>query len=335
MIKIDIGCGKNCLSNYICVDISPKSDANIIHDCENGLPFENDYADEIRAYDFLEHIHRDKIIFVFNEIWRVLKPNGILDFKVPDAMNGQGAFQDLTHHTTFTLNTFKYFETSLYRDLYGIKPFRVEELKSIEYDNEYWGKNWCLMGRMRPVKNIQSKIVRKLPEGFVYTTDDVCPSNLKYWHYWDKIHDDNPGLKVIAFTIANYQSKENISESKEFKEWYEKRKDWVEIQPHGVDHTKPQEGWRPYNQQKEDLKKSIEILKPYLPQNIIYRFPGFRTLGFSESILKELGCAGIANQRFIKYFNTGEILPTFDTHCTSKCSDYKNSVEEIWENLNA
>ena len=164
----------------------------------------------------------------------------------------------------------------------------------------------------------------------IITTDDVCPQNLKYWKYWLRVKERHTYLKITAFVIANYKE-QDVSKSKEFKEWFEGNKDWVEVQPHGLTHERPQLGWRDCDEQKRDIEKSIEILKPYLSNRIIYRFPGFRTLCFSETILKELKIDGVAHRGFIKFFKTDQIVRTLDTHCVE--SSLENSIGQIWQNL--
>jgi len=167
----------------------------------------------------------------------------------------------------------------------------------------------------------------------IFTTDDVYPSNLKYFKYWDMVKEAHPDLKLICFTVAKYNNDDNedVSKSKEFREWYEIRKNWIEIHPHGLTHGLPQLGWISYDEQKERIKESIKILKPYLSEKIIYRFPGFRTMAYSEKILKECNIAGIAHREFIKYFDTGELFgPLLNTHC---CDQFDKPITKIWKTL--
>jgi len=153
MIKIDLGCGHKKPKGYIGVDIVQVDGVDIVHDCNKDLPFEDNYADLIRAWDFIEHIEGKNVIHLMNEIWRVLKPSGEFYFKVLDAEKGQGAFQDPTHRSFWVKNSFKYYENTHYHDLYGIKAnFKTEELESIEYEYGYWGKNYALVGMLRVIK---------------------------------------------------------------------------------------------------------------------------------------------------------------------------------------
>ena len=157
----------------------------------------------------------------------------------------------------------------------------------------------------------------------IYSTDDLSIENLKYFKYWDLVKQKKPDLKVIAFTVAKGLP------SQEFDDWYEEHKSWVGIGIHCYDHEKPQEGWR--EDQREYIERARDILKPYLPAKYLYRPPGFRFLPKTEKILKELGFAGIAHQGFIKYFESGEKLPVFNTHCTEE--HFANPIGQIWQKL--
>lgn len=353
VISIDLGCGKRKIEGSIGVDKINLPGVDIVHDCENGLPFEDNYADEIFSFDFIEHIHRDKVINLMNEIWRVLKPSGKFKFKIPDAEKGQGAFQDITHRSLWVRNSFKYYENRYYHDMYGIKAkFKIGALESIRYETEYWGENYALMGHLIAEKDsitpvlttleasVETETSNRLPTmsprpyqitpNRIFTTDDLCPSNLKYFEYWDRVKQKYPQLKLIAFTIARKgdREEEDVSKNEEFKKWYEAHKDWVEIGVHGYDHLRPQEGWR--QDQEEYIKKALDIIRPYLPTRFLYRAPGFRTLPKTEGILKKLGFAGIAHQEFIKYFD-GEVAGNLlNTHCTN---EFANPITEIWSHI--
>lgn len=166
---------------------------------------------------------------------------------------------------------------------------------------------------------------------FQFTTDDVCPANLKHFHWWDKAKEANPDLKVIAFTIANFNG-QSTADSDVFIEWYEERKDWVEIGVHGWDHDlgKVQEGWR--EDQDQYIRWSELSLRKFRPMGgFLYRPPGFRVLPITEKILREQGFRGIAHQGFIKTFADGTITPTLDTHCTDQ--GWENEIKDCWDKL--
>lgn len=70
------------------LDIDPSANPDIIWDLNNlPYPFDNNEFDEVHAYEVLEHCgtQGDWRFFFnqFNELWRILKPNGLLIFSVP------------------------------------------------------------------------------------------------------------------------------------------------------------------------------------------------------------------------------------------------------------
>lgn len=161
-MKLNIGSGLTRIEGFINVDRVPCSDdkgnqyTDVICDIEKEpLPYPDNSVDEIACYETLEHI--DNLIFVMNEMWRVLKPNGILKGKVPRE-NGRGALADPTHKRVFIKDTFDYF-TGVNRHKksrpsrpknadYGIKPwykisvdkkikFILRPRKTEEYNKEY------------------------------------------------------------------------------------------------------------------------------------------------------------------------------------------------------
>lgn len=120
-IKLNLGCGYRKLPDYVNIDIRREVQPDVIHDIENqGLPYPDSSVDEVRAYDFLEHIHPDAVLDLMNEIWRVLKPGGILAHFTPST-DGRGAFQDPTHRSFWNINSWFYYTDDRYRALYGIK----------------------------------------------------------------------------------------------------------------------------------------------------------------------------------------------------------------------
>jgi SAM-dependent methyltransferase len=72
----------------VTLDIDPSVSPDIVHDLDVlPYPFEDNSFDEVHAYEVLEHCGRQgdwKFFFAqFSEIWRILKPGGILCATVP------------------------------------------------------------------------------------------------------------------------------------------------------------------------------------------------------------------------------------------------------------
>lgn len=78
---LDIACGNRKHKGAFGIDIDPATQADIIGDCTEPLPFENESYDVVYCVDFLEHTFKfDKVL---REIHRVLKTNGIAHIEVP------------------------------------------------------------------------------------------------------------------------------------------------------------------------------------------------------------------------------------------------------------
>ena len=99
-----------------------------IRDVQKGMPFNDSVVSEIKCENTLEHI--EDLLFVLNEFWRVLKPDGVLYMNVPDRRN-DAAYKDPTHVRFFSLATFEYFQRKSPRHSeYGYYPWEILELNS-------------------------------------------------------------------------------------------------------------------------------------------------------------------------------------------------------------
>ena len=142
--KIDIGCGKNKEAFFVGIDIYnwkniyPKGE--FICGRIPGVlrKFKSNSVEEVRAHHFLEHLEQKVVIKTFNEIYRILKPNGIFKIYVPST-EGKGAFCDPTHRSWWNDWSFRYFDMRWDRELsasYGIKCNFWQEETSISNDFE-------------------------------------------------------------------------------------------------------------------------------------------------------------------------------------------------------
>lgn len=162
-IAVDLGCGgiKRGPEGWkkIGIDISKDSVADII--CNLGferIPLENNYADKVYAYHVLEHIpfvcfvrKGDKIvrltpmIFLFNEVYRILKKDGEFEFEVP-LYPHRSVFQDPTHASFWTDETVNYFCGDYYgfKKIYGHKS-KFEKIEVVTLET-------VLRARLRAIK---------------------------------------------------------------------------------------------------------------------------------------------------------------------------------------
>lgn len=149
-LKIDLGCGRRKKSGFFGIDCQELDGVDLVCDCNNIIPIEENVADEINAVDFLEHINNDKRIHIMSEVWRILKHGGVFTSITPSS-DGRGAFQDPTHFSFWNQNSFWYYTDDAHRRLYDIKPkFEILELYTTELDAH---KICHVVAKLRAIKN--------------------------------------------------------------------------------------------------------------------------------------------------------------------------------------
>ena len=145
-LKLELGCGHKLEPGFTGID---KLDFSkelptgkfILRDIEyQGLPFCDDAALEIRAFNIFEHVNN--LEFVLNECWRVLRKDGLLYFQVPHWGSKQRG-QDPTHVRGFSEYTFTHY---FGEGMYNFKPWFIESINEME---KHQG---IIEGRMRPNK---------------------------------------------------------------------------------------------------------------------------------------------------------------------------------------
>ena len=109
-VKLNLGCSDDHRPGYVNVDIAPPADQ--IVDLRESWPWGNSSIEEIIAWDCFEHLPSK--IHTLNEAWRVLRPGGRLDMRVPavalaDGRVNVGAFADPTHRSFWTMDDRYYF----------------------------------------------------------------------------------------------------------------------------------------------------------------------------------------------------------------------------------
>ena len=157
--QLDLGCGNTLrrYDNYVCygVDIVDsieplvrKADLAI-----DKIPFDDNFFNDVTAYDFIEHIppvvyvngvKRNCVIELFNEIYRVLKNNGIFTMESP-CYPHLSSFQDPTHVFIITTETINYFSGDYYgfHDHYG----HTSHFEKLDMLNENGRIKWKLQAK--------------------------------------------------------------------------------------------------------------------------------------------------------------------------------------------
>lgn len=133
-LKLNMGSGFRKEPYFINVDNRKETTPDLLWDVNDGLPFPDNSVDWVRAHDFLEHIPIGKTIAFVEEVYRVLKNDGIFDTFTPSTA-GYGAFQDPTHVSFWNPNSWLYYVLPDYRALYNIKAhFSIEVLQEVATD---------------------------------------------------------------------------------------------------------------------------------------------------------------------------------------------------------
>ena len=127
-----IGCGTNKTrlmrladgdewEDLTTLDIDPGVKPDVVHDL-NVLPypFETNTFDEIHAYEVLEHCGRqgdyDYFFGQFNELWRILKPGGLLFASCP-MWDSPWAWSDPGHTRVITRHSLIFLQRDEYHQL--------------------------------------------------------------------------------------------------------------------------------------------------------------------------------------------------------------------------
>ncbi len=124
-IKLNLGCGFRRPGSpdgiqIINIDSRAEVKPDMVLDIAKGLPFDDNSADEVLANDFLEHLMPSDVIFVMEEIYRVLKNGGKFESLTPSS-DGRGGAMDPMHRSFWNANSWLYYTDPDYRGLYGIK----------------------------------------------------------------------------------------------------------------------------------------------------------------------------------------------------------------------
>jgi SAM-dependent methyltransferase len=135
---LDLGCGALIRNPFgaeelygIDIETRPDKPLNVVIAdlAVEGIPFDNDFFDFVTAYDVLEHIprlifnpgRRNSFIELMNEIYRVLKEDGIFFSSTP-MFPHPSAFVDPTHVNIMTKETIPYYFTNSFNE----KPWAVD-----------------------------------------------------------------------------------------------------------------------------------------------------------------------------------------------------------------
>ena len=136
-MQLLIGCGNNReklltfddnreWSDLVTLDHDSNCGADVIHDLDDlPWPFEDESCEEVHAYEILEHLGQQgdfRSFFAhFGEIYRVLKPGGLLMATVP-AWESQWAWADPSHRRVIAPGSLVFLDQAEYVRQVGKTP---------------------------------------------------------------------------------------------------------------------------------------------------------------------------------------------------------------------
>jgi predicted SAM-dependent methyltransferase len=142
---LDLGCGKNKIDieGAIGIDIVGYPDVDVVMDLRmHKLPYPENDIDLVWARHFLEHLTFEENVFLFNEVYRILKVGGLFEILVPHGMS-YSSMSDLSHKTFWTEDSFGHFTPdNKFHYEWGV----VNQWKIVKNDQtppyEYTTKGW-------------------------------------------------------------------------------------------------------------------------------------------------------------------------------------------------
>lgn len=185
------------------------------------------------------------------------------------------------------------------------------------------------------------------------STDDMRPSMISLWEStWDKLKEKHSSLKVTCFVPAHFRefgectgyhhfecsNCEDVNDFK-FKNWYKKRKRWVEVIPHGYYHKKPFENTRSLHIQKFTIKKSLTALKYFIKDRdcIGWKAPFYL---YNQNMIKALIDCGVKWYEqwwqifpLVKTNRPLNIPITLGTHTSSEQQNNPDNIGKIYDSL--
>jgi predicted SAM-dependent methyltransferase len=137
-MQISIGCGRTKKEGFVGLDIQDFGWNKVWDAKKDKLPFPDGSVSFIEAHNFFEHVERKYWRDLFNECWRVLKSNGVMELTVPNAEKAFAlAIQDITHVSFWCKGTFKYLTGERPRNAdYGFKHWIILRLEDDPKDPE-------------------------------------------------------------------------------------------------------------------------------------------------------------------------------------------------------
>jgi ubiquinone/menaquinone biosynthesis C-methylase UbiE len=107
--KLNMCCGYDYRSGWINVDINNQAKVDkVVNLNKLPLPFKDNSFDYIFSAHTIEHVKEDVTLPLMVELWRILKPRGILELRMPH-FSHYSALSGFAHKRAFSINAFSLF----------------------------------------------------------------------------------------------------------------------------------------------------------------------------------------------------------------------------------
>ena len=141
-MRLNLGCGTKYKKGWVNVDFNKEVKADVYCDLTKKVPFEDNSIDRILLDNTLEHVKKDRLFWVLDELWRICKNGAIIKINVPH-YTSVIAFKHLAHYNYFGVGSFEIYnpEGSWKGERYGKARFRLisEKLGVLYYNSRYFG----------------------------------------------------------------------------------------------------------------------------------------------------------------------------------------------------
>lgn len=146
-VKINLGAGSDNEPDWINVDMIKLEGIDVVHNLINfPYPFPDNYADEIKAVDVLEHLppyigEAHGVIKFIEECHRILKPGGTLYMQTP-GWKAEFLWIDPTHVRGFDVQSMDFFDPSTHfgqtTGFYSRCKFEVRAEELENHNLRFW-----------------------------------------------------------------------------------------------------------------------------------------------------------------------------------------------------
>ena len=151
--KLNLGSGLDYREGWVNVDLSKDFfKVDVLSDLNNldkqPLPFKDKYFDYVFSAHTLEHLQPKSLTMVMKELWRITKPNGIIEIRVPH-FSCYNALCSFEHFSAFSIDGFSLLsDPKIYPYVQGMQMFQTPLFKIIRkklmYQRTDDGNRWLI-----------------------------------------------------------------------------------------------------------------------------------------------------------------------------------------------